>query len=397
MNSVTTASRLLLNSAATLGGLLCGRGLGTKKSPVPRIGFQCFSKHLALAYQTVIAGLQEGEAVETVLQILPHPHFTADDRDDLFRYAVDKLGLDEGSIRSFPRSVWEPFDMMFYTDVFASFPPRSGKNILLYHGIGTPRRFTGGGPFRKRAGDFDAVLCGTEADRDALVAAIPSPAATAVFVTGSPMIDRLRSSAADRGAYLSRLGLDGEKKTVLFAPHWTTLREPEVQESGVLGKIVAALSATGANVIVKLHFMSYRKAVNEGFDWRAEVDGLRGEGVGADFDHDDVPAMLASDLLVTDISSRGIVFAAVGRPVVRCRIGAPGRSGYHIPESVRTLQDNSPEAETPSELRDLVSLGLSQPAAAGRGAGALLSSGPPSSGSATEKILAFIDSESGRS
>jgi len=109
--------------------------------------------------------------------------------------------------------------------------------------------------------------------------------------------------------------------------------------------------------------------------------------------------MLASDLLVTDISSRGIVFATLGRPVVRCRTGAPpsapGGPAYHVPESVRQLHDNSPEAETASQLRDFVLRGLSQAAASGREAGAFPLAGLPPSGSATGKILAFIDEELG--
>lgn len=135
---------------------------------------------------------------------------------------------------------------------------------------------------------------------------------------GYPKSDALVRGEYRRADTLSRLGLDPDSQTVLYAPSW--------EDGGALRhwgmKVVECLLDVGVQLIVKLHPMSYYPPTNThatgGVDWTAELDAFR-EG-RAGFVHvrggDVAPLVAGCDLLVTDVSSVAYEAFLVDRPVV---------------------------------------------------------------------------------
>jgi hypothetical protein len=374
-------------------GLLTGRGLAREKHSQAKVGFQCFSLHLATFFQSFLVRLRDEPDIETVIQVLPHPHLDSRDLRELVRYLVDFLGFPPGSVRLFRQSVWESFDVVIYTDVFARFSLGSRRNVLLNHGIGTSRRFTRRGFYRRYAYDFDEVFCASSLDQQSLLARQPAGNNTRILRSGSVIFDRLASPPVDRTHYLTSLGLDPSQRTILFAPHFTRLRSPTYDTVRRTRLTLDLLATLHANVIVKLHDMSYYKHANGGYDWDETMTRWQREGLRVDRDRDDVPALLYSDVIVTDVSSRGLIFVALGKSCILYLDGivdGPGTEPTPLePESHALLRDVSSTATSLEELRRLVARALAQPRTVDRSA-MLDRAGIRPAGSPTEGILAHL-------
>ena len=290
----------------------------TRRSPTGpvKVAFQSYSIHLAQMYQTIVADLRAREEIEVSFLVLWHPQFPASTVRRLREFVRNELGIPNERIRPYHEALWERFDMVIYNDVYARFPLARTRNCLLTHGPLLEERFMQPSALRKSVADFDivAVCGGFDYDRvRAFFRGLKAPPELACV--GFPFLDRLEHPPIDRETYLGGLALDPSRPTLLLAPHWKSLREPE----GVrrFERVAAALTSLDAGVVIKPHACSLVKGMAAGIDWRPRLGALAREGrVAIDFDPDDIPALVHTDILITEQSSRSIVFMLLGKPVI---------------------------------------------------------------------------------
>ena len=206
-----------------------------------------------------------------------------------------------------------------------------------------------------------------------------APNSLDLFDIGYPKSDALIQGVYDRATELARVGLDPAHPTVLYAPafnHGASLREYGTRILETLCRVTD--SARELNVIAKLPIDCLRPAsdlrANGGVDWFAEVQSVARRYPNlvlwprVDIDG----ALACSDVLVTDVSSVGFEFLALGRPVVfvECqRFFDEAMAAYHPGKDVRTWKDRDTVnggrqfgivVKTPEELPSIVKRLLSE-------------------------------------
>jgi glycosyltransferase involved in cell wall biosynthesis len=139
-----------------------------------------------------------------------------------------------------------------------------------------------------------------------------------VFEIGYPKSDDLINGKYSRDDFLIDLGLDVDKKTVIYAPAFN--EGASLRCFGV--EIIETLCRLPHNVLAKLPIDCLQPTSNSyatgGVDWFEKIGSFQ-----AKYDNfrliQDIkidPALSASDVMVTCISSVGLEFLAIGRPVI---------------------------------------------------------------------------------
>jgi|GEM_PF-6002631 len=130
-----------------------------------------------------------------------------------------------------------------------------------------------------------------------------------IRVVGFPKLDSLFNGTLDRSAILEELGLDPNRKTILYAP---TTRD----EFNSLLLVAQHLNriARKYNVLVKLHPGYDPRYSDQGLPWIKLFQGT--SNVHLTPFQDAVPYMYASDLLIADAGSIMFEFSALQRPIV---------------------------------------------------------------------------------
>ena len=349
-----------------------------KKSSRQSIVFQSFSTHLAQCYEPIISRLRsQYPEINLQFMILLHPHVPLSEIRKLRRYAREELKIPDSNLFYYWSRVWSAFDLLVCGDIFAHFPLRRTRTVLLPHGTGLMPRMFEPHPLRKSMLDFDRIILAGSYDVDAVR---EHPTAShilpRVVAAGFPFLDRLKKPRLSRDQYFDRLGLDRKKPVVLFAPHWTALRA-----SGAIPyvkSVVSALLPLDANFVLKLHACSFYPAMAQHVAWRPIVDELaRDRRVHVDEDMDDLLALSYADVLVTDFSSRAFVFIALEKPVV---LHAPDGADP-VEESgdrMALMKSASYVARSSSEVAELATRLLRDPAV------------PQASGSVSERCFANL-------
>ncbi len=390
---ITTAARATRQQIDLFTGLIAGRGVRVVRGARPRIGFQCYSRHHANFFQTLLRRLAKRDDIEFELLFLSHPHFSAGERAAVADYIASDLGLETSQMLSVAQRYWASFDLVLYPDTFARLLPRSGLNVLLYHGMGTPKRYTERAFYRRHAYDFDHVMAASDLDRETLEGRRPPGSKTTIHAPGSVIFDRLPAARADVRDYLEKLGLKSDQRLVLYAPHWTRLTCANEGHVHSIRQALEALVALGLQVILKLHAHSYNRAANLGRDWLATVRPWLSDRIQLDIDLDDVPALTLADVVVTDVSSRGIVAAMLGKPVIQyldTALPALGRDDVSLEAACYDLLNTlSEHAATAGELQTRVREALSGTISARHRLQA--STGIPNDGAATDRIIAIVE------
>ena len=137
---------------------------------------------------------------------------------------------------------------------------------------------------------------------------------------GYPKSDALLQGKYDRAEVLRGLGLDPNRKTVLYAPAW----DPggSLREFG--DEVIEQLLALEANVIVKLHPVSHTPPSSASYEFYTGgvnwVERFRKYESNQIFRHvaafEVDPLLVAADLLVTDFSSVALEFVGLDRPII---------------------------------------------------------------------------------
>jgi hypothetical protein len=312
------AGRFLVEALLNFLGLLRVRVGSHRAGPQRSIAFQAYAVHLAQCFAPVIARLQrEAPDIDVHFIILPHPHFSFRSLRDVRAFAHDVLKISETKIRFYWQVLWRKYDLLVCTDVYARFPLRRTRKVLLKHGAGVASRILKWSPFRKTIFDFDRVLVNGEADYELLTRFCPPGfIADRVIVAGLPYLDRLETCPETREAYVERVGLPSTGKIALVAPSWRGLKTIQTRQPDYLDEIIAVLRQLDWQVIIKLHACSFNKAMARGEDWAERLCRYPRRSVAIDDNVDDVPALLHADLLITDISSRAFDFMLLDKPVI---------------------------------------------------------------------------------
>ena len=309
--------RMLAISILNLAGILSLGGLfSNRKSGRKRIAFQAYSIHLAQFYQSVISDLlKEEKDIEISFVILFHPQFSFRSALELRAYANSVLHIPKENIRFYWRTLWEKYDLIICTDVYAGFPIRKTKKWILWHGAGVNSRLFTRSVLRKSSFDFDLTLLAGPYDVKVVRDHFEKTNLTVnVVSTGLPYLDRLIDPGISREAYFDRLSLDESRKTILFAPHWGTGNTYKETLSGYFDRAISILQETGYNIILKLHACSFNIVMADGFDWKKRLKDIK--NISVDYDIDDMPALKFSDILITDFSSRAFNFMLLDKPVI---------------------------------------------------------------------------------
>jgi hypothetical protein len=184
---------------------------------------------------------------------------------------------------------------------------------------------------------------------------------TAARLVGMPKVDCLVDGSLSRNAVLEKLGIDPERKVVLYAPTWSAHSSLVTMGAELVEDLVAA----GYAVIVKLHDRSHdpQHANSGGVNWVARFDELlRASGGHLATSSDSCPYLAAADVMITDHSSVGFEFLLLDRPLVRIEVPQLLAEANVNPEYVELLAEASLSVRTASDAVSAVEHGINEPA-----------------------------------
>ncbi|HCJ66665.1 MAG TPA: hypothetical protein DHV62_04890 [Elusimicrobia bacterium] len=138
---------------------------------------------------------------------------------------------------------------------------------------------------------------------------------------GYPKSDALLQGVYKRDDILRSLGLNLRNPTILYAPAWDPGASLRSFGEDVIEKLLALKNA---NIIVKLHPVSYTPEISPNFEFYTGginwVDKLSRFEEYSNFrhvvDYSIDPLLVAGDVMVTDISSVALEFIVLDKPVI---------------------------------------------------------------------------------
>lgn len=184
---------------------------------------------------------------------------------------------------------------------------------------------------------------------------------TAARLVGMPKVDCLVDGSLSRNAVLEKLGIDPDRKVVLYAPTWSA--HSSLVTMGA--ELVEGLVAAGYAVIVKLHDRSHdpQHANSGGVNWVSRFGQLLKDSGGyLAMSSDSCPYLAAADLMITDHSSVGFEYLLLDRPLVRIEVPKLLEEANVNPEYVELLAEASLSVRTAGEAVSAVGHGINDPA-----------------------------------
>ena len=318
MRFIKVSFRLLVEWGLNLLGLFNIFPLwASPKNGKMKVVFQTYSPHLAELYQTIIEALKaRSDQFEIHFSILPHPHFSLKSTLELATYLEKRYQIPRSNIRFFWQDVWNAFDILICTDVYARFPLRVQKKYLLKHGPGVNLRSIKAYLWRKSVFDFDVTFLNGELDYLMIKSACGRKIEKAnLEILGYPFTDLLFEKS-NENEYPISFGTQSDKLTILFAPSWSGLKLMKNYGADYFEQMISLLKKMDVNIIVKLHACSFNKMMS-GMDWKRKLETIPAmPNLRIDYNIDDIPAMKYSDVLITDISSRAFSFMLLDKPVI---------------------------------------------------------------------------------
>jgi hypothetical protein len=214
------------------------------------------------------------------------------------------------------RALLTRFDAYLVADVLWMALPRGTPRILMFHGV---------------AGNYSHIYDTPESsmrewdrlffiNRRRMKNFVRSGAiaenSTAARLIGYPKLDCLVDGSLMRDEILTGLGIDPDRRTVLYAPTWS----PYSSLNSMGEQLVRELCFAGYAVIVKLHDRSRDSQYihSGGVDWISRLEPILRQSGGCIAEGSDAsPYLAASDILITDHSSVGFEYLLLDRPLIR--------------------------------------------------------------------------------
>jgi hypothetical protein len=183
--------------------------------------------------------------------------------------------------------------------------PRSyAHSVQIFHGLSFRNR-----SIRSQNSHYDHYLMlGPYMVRAFKRRGVLEPDDPRVAKIGFPKTDRLLDGTLDRASILRQLGFSGERPVVMFAP--TGARGNAMEVHGE--QLVKYFTATGKyDLLVKPH--DHPKT---DIDWFDRLANLETEHTRLLREFDSIPALFASDVLISDASSIANEYLLLDRPLV---------------------------------------------------------------------------------
>ena len=178
----------------------------------------------------------------------------------------------------------------------------SSLAIMVYHGIGLKQTY-----YRDITDRIDIRVVESKERYDIL----QKQGQKNLVLTGYSKCDPLVEYDNSQADILDKLGLDPTKKTVLYAPSFYPSSIEKISPE-------LAQFSNEFNLIIKLHNFSWfqKRYQYQSVLIRTVTDNLKNSFLAQPFDIDVIPYMLASDLLISDISSTIFEFLPLDRPII---------------------------------------------------------------------------------
>lgn len=187
------------------------------------------------------------------------------------------------------------------------------------------------------------------------------PGSSAICLIGMPKADCLVDGSLQRNAILSSLGIDPERRTVLYAPTWT----PYASLNAMGEELVEQLGRAGFCVIVKLHDNSRDPDPRNsgGINWVERLTPVLQKYGGHLAAHGNIaPYLVASDVMISDHSSAGFEYLLLDRPLIRIEMPELiARTNIH-PDYVELLVRASATVRNPRQAVEATESAFSNPA-----------------------------------
>ena len=174
--------------------------------------------------------------------------------------------------------------------------------IMVYHGIGLKQTY-----YRDISDRIDIRVVESKERYDIL----QKQGQKNLVLTGYSKCDPLIEYDNSQADILDKLGLDPTKKTVLYAPSFYPSSIEKISPE-------LAQFSNELNLIIKLHNFSWfqKRYQYQSVLIRTVTDNLKNSFLAQPFDIDVIPYMLASDLLISDISSTIFEFLPLHKPII---------------------------------------------------------------------------------
>ena len=178
----------------------------------------------------------------------------------------------------------------------------SALTVMVYHGIGLKQTY-----YHDIVDRINLRAVESE-DRYEI---LQEQGQTNLILTGYSKCDPLIEYDKSQVDILKQLGLDPKKKTVLYAPSFYPSSIEKISPE-------LAQFSNEFNLIIKLHNFSWfqKRYQYQSVLIRTVTDNLKNSFLAQPFDIDVIPYMLASDLLISDISSTIFEFLPLDRPII---------------------------------------------------------------------------------
>jgi CDP-glycerol glycerophosphotransferase (TagB/SpsB family) len=137
------------------------------------------------------------------------------------------------------------------------------------------------------------------------------------IVVGYPKLDTAVNSGLNRNAVLKKLGFSPDKKTLLFATHWSRYSLIKTFDMDLLKALV---KQNTYNIIVSGHkylWDTEEDWLTQNIDWRrrlAQFEGHENLCVADNMGYSEL--MVASDILLSDHNSLVVEFSAMNKPIL---------------------------------------------------------------------------------
>ena len=216
------------------------------------------------------------------------------------------------------------FDVYLASDFLWMKLPRGARRVQTFHGVAGKYRTVYDSPSQSMRSWDRLFFINERRMRHFIESGAIDEGSQAARLIGMPKLDCLVDGSLKRDELLTAMGIDPERKTILYAPTWS----PHSSVVSMGEELVKGLGERGYAVIVKLHDRSRDLSyVNSGgVDWGARLEpilqkfgGVLASGTNSS------PYLSAADVMITDHSSVGFEYLLLDRPLIR----------IHVPELIK--------------------------------------------------------------
>ena len=142
-------------------------------------------------------------------------------------------------------------------------------------------------------------------------------------VVGWPGVDDLVRGSYDRNKIMSKIGLDPNKKTVMYAPTWGWGYGNDAlfarwfdRETEIFEKLCKKISSKNLNFIVRLHSLSFSTNKKKLIDIAKKYNVFWQTNTTSNFRDDPNQYLWITDILISDLSGIISEFMVLDRPVI---------------------------------------------------------------------------------